>query len=121
VVAAASEVLGVLGLGDRTTAVMAWIREPPTAISSLARELAGLGRLTTSGTAVRNQGRAGECREIRLPVAVLNGSWLAPDPDVVAAVGGGGAVLLSRRLSDSGVNTTMAARPVPTRRGRRRP
>jgi ATP-dependent DNA helicase RecQ len=41
-------------------------------------------------------------------VAALNGSWLAPDPDVVAAVGG--PVLLVDDLSDSGWTLTMAAR-----------
>ena len=43
-------------------------------------------------------------------VAALNGSWLPPDPDAIAAAGG--PVLLVDDMTDTGWTLTMAARVV---------
>jgi ATP-dependent DNA helicase RecQ len=110
VVAAAVKVLASWDWADRPTAVMALDSDShPLLISSLARELAGLGRLTDLGTLqYAPERRPVTAANSAYRVAALNGSWLAPDPEVVAAVGG--PVLLVDDLSDSGWTLTMAAR-----------
>ena len=83
----------------------------PLLISSLARELARLGRLTDLGTLhYAPERRPVTAANSAYRVAALNGLWLAPDPTVIAATGG--PVLLVDDLSDSGWTLTMAARVV---------
>jgi ATP-dependent DNA helicase RecQ len=77
-------------------------------ISSLARELARLGRLTDLGTLqYAPERRPVSAANSAYRVAALNGSWLAPD---IAAADG--PVLLVDDLCDTGWTLTMAARVV---------
>ena len=112
VVQAAVKVLASWDWATRPTAVMALDSDRhPLLISSLARELARLGRLTDLGTLqYAPERRPVTAANSAYRVAALNGSWLAPDPAVVAAAGG--PVLLVDDLSDSGWTLTMAARVV---------
>jgi ATP-dependent DNA helicase RecQ len=109
VVAAAVKVLASWDWANRPTAVMALDSDRhPMLISSLARQLAALGRLTDLGTLTYAPTRRPVTAvNSAYRVAALNGSWLAPDPAVVAA---GGPVLLVDDLSDTGWTLTMAAR-----------
>jgi ATP-dependent DNA helicase RecQ len=81
----------------------------PTLISSLARDLARLGRLTDLGTLqYAADRRPVTAANSAYRVAALNGSWSSPDPAAVAAAGG--PILLVDDLSDTGWTLTMAAR-----------
>ena len=84
VVAAAVKVLASWDWDDRPTAVMALDSDRhPLLISSLARELARLGRLTDLGTLQYSpERRAVTAANSAYRVAALDGAWAAPDPDV---------------------------------------
>ncbi len=112
VVQAAVKVLASWDWATRPTAVLALDSDRhPLLIASLARELARLGRLTDLGTLqYAPERRPVTAANSAYRVAALHGSWLAPDPDVVAAAGG--PVLLVDDLSDTGWTLTMAARIV---------
>ena len=112
VVQAAVKVLASWDWAIRPTAVLALDSDRhPRLISSLARELARLGRLTDLGTLqYAPERRPVTAANSAYRVAALNGSWLAPDPELVAAAGG--PVLLIDDLSDTGWTLTMAARVV---------
>ena len=109
---AAVKVLASWDWAIRPTAVLALDSDRhPRLISSLARELARLGRLTDLGTLqYAPERRPVTAANSAYRVAALNGSWLAPDPELVAAAGG--PVLLIDDLSDTGWTLTMAARVV---------
>jgi ATP-dependent DNA helicase RecQ len=111
-VQAAVKVLASWDWAIRPTAVLALDSDRhPRLISSLARELARLGRLTDLGTLqYAPERRPVTAANSAYRVAALNGSWLAPDPELVAAAGG--PVLLIDDLSDTGWTLTMAARVV---------
>jgi len=111
-VAAAVKVLASWDWAQRPTAVMALDSDRhPTLVSSLSRELARLGRLTDLGTLHYSPTRRpATAANSAYRVAALDAAWLAPDPGLVAAVGG--PVLLVDDLSDSGWTLTMAARVV---------
>jgi ATP-dependent DNA helicase RecQ len=106
------KVLASWDWANRPTAVMALDSDRhPMLISSLARQLAALGRLTDLGTLTYAPTRRPVTAvNSAYRVAALNGSWLAPDPAVVAAAGG--PVLLVDALCDTGWTLTMAAREV---------
>jgi ATP-dependent DNA helicase RecQ len=112
VVQAAVKVLASWDWETRPTAVMALDSDRhPMLISSLARQLARLGRLTDVGTLQYTpERRPVTAANSAYRVAALNGSWLAPDPAIIAAAGG--PVLLVDDLSDTGWTLTMAARVV---------
>ena len=112
VVAAAVKVLASWDWASRPAAVMALDSDShPLLISSLARSLARLGRLTDLGTLqYAPERRPVTAANSAYRVAALHGSWLAPDPAAVTAAGG--PVLLVDDLSDSGWTLTMAARVV---------
>ncbi|MDT5185537.1 MAG: ATP-dependent helicase RecQ, partial [Mycobacterium sp.] len=112
VVHAAVKVLASWDWETRPTAVMALDSDRhPMLISSLARQLARLGRLTDVGTLQYTpERRPVTAANSAYRVAALNGSWLAPDPAIIAAAGG--PVLLVDDLSDTGWTLTMAARVV---------
>ena len=112
VVQAAVKVLASWDWATRPTAVLALDSDRhPLLISSLARELARLGRLIDLGTLqYAPERRPVTAANSAYRVAALNGSWLAPDPGLVAAAGG--PVLLVDDLSDTGWTLTMAARVV---------
>ncbi len=108
--------VGVLASWDwaiRPTAVLALDSERhPLLVSSLARALAKLGRLTDLGVLHYAPGRRPvTAANSAYRVAALHGSWLPPDPGVVGA-GGGGPVLLVDDVTDTGWTMTMAARVV---------
>ncbi|MET0452714.1 MAG: RecQ family ATP-dependent DNA helicase [Mycobacterium sp.] len=112
VVQAAVKVLASWDWVQRPTAVMALDSDGhPQLISSLARALARLGRLTDLGTLQYAPGRRPvTAANSAYRVAALNGSWLPPDPDAIAAAGG--PVLLVDDMTDTGWTLTMAARVV---------
>jgi ATP-dependent DNA helicase RecQ len=112
VVLAAVKVLASWDWETRPTAVMALDSDRhPVLISSLARELARLGKLTDLGTLqYAPERRPVTAANSAYRVAALYGSWVAPDPAVIAAAGG--PVLLVDDLSDTGWTLTMAARVV---------
>ncbi|MCT7657812.1 RecQ family ATP-dependent DNA helicase [Mycobacterium deserti] len=112
VVQAAVKVLASWDWTSRPSAVMALDSNThPLLISSLARSLARLGRLTDLGTLrYAPDRRPVAAANSAYRVAALNGAWVAPGTDVVAAVDG--PVLLVDDLSDSGWTLTMAARVV---------
>jgi ATP-dependent DNA helicase RecQ len=112
VVAAAVKVLASWDWASRPAAVMALDSDShPVLISSLARSLARLGRLTDLGTLqYAPERRPVTAANSAYRVAALHGSWLSPDPAAVTAAGG--PVLLVDDLSDSGWTLTMAARVV---------
>jgi ATP-dependent DNA helicase RecQ len=114
VVAAAVKVLASWDWTNRPTAVMALdSNRHQRLIASLARELARLGRLTDLGTLqYAPDRRPVTAANSAYRVAALDGSWTAPEPDVVAAAGG--PVLLVDDLSDTGWTLTMAARVLRT-------
>ena len=84
------KVLASWDWATRPTAVMALDSDShPLLISSLARELARLGRLTDLGTLrYAPERRPVTAANSAYRVAALNGSWLAPDPGLVAAAAG---------------------------------
>lgn len=112
VVQAAVKVLAAWDWATRPTAVLALdSAERPLLISSLARELARLGRLTDLGVLRYTAGhRPVSAANSAYRVAALEGAWSAPDPETVAAAGG--PVLLVDDLTDTGWTLTMAARVV---------
>jgi ATP-dependent DNA helicase RecQ len=112
VVAAAVKVLASWDWDTRPRAVLALDSDRhPLLISSLARELARLGRLTDLGTLQYAPERTPvNAANSAYRVAALNGSWLTPDSDAIAVVDG--PVLLVDDLSDTGWTLTMAARVV---------
>ena len=112
VVQAAVEVLAAWDWAVRPTAVLALDSDRhPLLISSFARELARLGRLTDLGILqYAPERRPVTAANSAYRVAALSGSWLPPDPDAVAAAGR--PVLLVDDLSDTGWTLTMAARVV---------
>jgi ATP-dependent DNA helicase RecQ len=112
VVAAAVKVLASWDWDTRPKAVLALDSDRhPLLISSLARELARLGRLTDLGTLQYAPERTPvNAANSAYRVAALNGSWLTPDSDAIAVVDG--PVLLVDDLSDTGWTLTMAARVV---------
>jgi ATP-dependent DNA helicase RecQ len=112
VVQAAVKVLASWDWETRPTAVLAMDSNThPVLISSLARELARLGRLTDLGVlqyAPEQRGVTAANSAYR--VAALQGCWLPPDPAVIAAAAG--PVLLVDDVTDTGWTLTMAARVV---------
>ena len=83
----------------------------PVLISSLAAELARLGRLTNLGVLqYAPQRRPVTAANSAYRVAALDGSWEAPDPAAIGAAGG--PVLLVDDVTDTGWTLTMAARVV---------
>jgi ATP-dependent DNA helicase RecQ len=112
VVQAAVKVLASWDWPVRPTAVMAVDSHThPLLISSLARTLAGVGRLKDLGTLRYAPGRGPvNAANSAYRVAALHGAWLTPDPDAISAAGG--PILLVDDVSDSGWTLTMAARLV---------
>ena len=108
VVAAAVKVLASWDWDTRPTAVMALDSDThPTLITSLARRLAELGRLTDLGTLhYRPQRRPVTAMNSAYRVAALEGAWATPDCPF------DGPVLLVDDLADTGWTFTMAARAV---------
>jgi ATP-dependent DNA helicase RecQ len=112
VVQAAVKVLASWEWTTRPTAVLAMdsIRHP-LLITSLARELARLGRLTDLGILrYAPEHRPVTAANSAYRVAALQGSWEPPDPAVIASAGG--PVLLVDDMTDTGWTLTMAARVV---------
>ncbi|MCW2592958.1 MAG: ATP-dependent helicase, RecQ family, partial [Mycobacterium sp.] len=112
VVAAAVKVLASWDWDTRPTAVLALDSDRhPLLISSLARELARLGRLTDLGILrYAPERRPVTAANSAYRVAALDGGWLPPDAEAIVAAGG--PVLLVDDLSDTGWTLTMAARVV---------
>jgi ATP-dependent DNA helicase RecQ len=112
VVQAAVKVLASWDWDIRPRAVMALDSDHhPLLISSLARELARLGRLTDLGVlSYAPDRRPVTAANSAYRVAALDGAWLSPDRDAIVAAGG--PVLLVDDLSDTGWTLTMAARVV---------
>jgi ATP-dependent DNA helicase RecQ len=108
IVAAAVKVLASWDWAQRPTAVMALDSDRHRLlISSLARALAALGRLTDLGTLrYAPHRRPVTAANSAYRVAALHGSWQTPDADGIVA----GPVLLVDDLSDTGWTLTMAAR-----------
>ncbi|PRC50414.1 recombinase RecQ, partial [Mycobacterium sp. ITM-2017-0098] len=80
-------------------------------ITSLARRLAELGRLTDLGVLrYAPDRRTVTAANSAYRVAALSGSWETPDPGPIRAAGG--PVLLVDDLADTGWTLTMAARVV---------
>lgn len=112
VVQAAVQVLASWDWRTRPTAVMALDSDThPELITSLACELARLGRLTDLGVLrYAPQRRPVTAANSAYRVAALDGAWTAPDSEAVAAVGG--PVLLVDDVTDTGWTLTMASRLV---------
>ncbi|HEY5842001.1 MAG TPA: recombinase RecQ, partial [Mycobacterium sp.] len=112
VVQAAVKVLASWDWAARPTAVMALDSEShPLLVSSLARKLAELGRLTDLGILrYAPERRPVTAANSAYRVAALSGSWSSPDPAPVRAAGG--PVLLVDDMTDTGWTLTMAARVV---------
>jgi ATP-dependent DNA helicase RecQ len=112
VVQAAVKVLASWEWETRPTAVLALDSDThPVLISSLAGELARLGRLSNLGKLqYAPERRPVTAANSAYRVAALHGSWAAPDPAVIGAAGG--PVLLVDDLTDTGWTLTMAARVV---------
>ncbi len=109
VVAAAVKVLASWEWRARPTAVLAMDSGThPVLISSLARRLAELGRLTDLGTLrYAPERKPVTAANSAYRVAALYGSWSAPSLDAVD-----GPVLLVDDMTDTGWTLTMAARVV---------
>lgn len=109
VVRAAVSVLAAWNWQDRPVAVLALdSHRHRLLISSLARRLAELGRMTDLGTLEYHpQRRAVAAANSAYRVAALDGSWSAPSTAVSAVAG---PVLLVDDLTDTGWTLTMAAR-----------
>ncbi|WP_370332757.1 ATP-dependent DNA helicase RecQ [Mycolicibacterium hippocampi] len=112
VVQAAVKVLASWEWAARPTAVMGLDSDThPLLISSLARKLAELGRLTDLGTLrYAPERRPVTAANSAYRVAALHRSWSPPDPGAVEAAGG--PVLLVDDMTDTGWTLTMAARVV---------
>jgi ATP-dependent DNA helicase RecQ len=112
IVQAAVKVLASWDWQTRPTAVLALDSDGhPKLITSLARELSRLGRLTDLGLLqYAPERRPVTAANSAYRVAALQGSWLAPDPAVISAAGG--PVLLVDDVTDTGWTLTMAARIV---------
>ncbi len=112
VVEAAIKVLAARNWAVRPTAVMALDSERhPLLISSLARKLAELGRLTDLGTLrYAPQRQQVTAANSAYRVAALVDSWSQPDGEAIRAAGG--PVLLVDDVVDTGWTMTMAARAV---------
>ncbi|MGB0971243.1 MAG: RecQ family ATP-dependent DNA helicase [Mycobacterium sp.] len=112
VVQAAVKVLASWDWATRPAAVMALDSQAhPRLISSLARKLAELGRLTDLGTLrYAADRRPVTAANSAYRVAALHQSWAPPDTDSIRAVGG--PVLLVDDMTDTGWTMTMAARVV---------
>lgn len=112
VVAAAVKVLASWDWQTRPTAVMAVDSDRhPALITSLARKLAELGRLTDLGVLrYAPERRPVTAANSAYRVAALERSFSAPDPAVIQKAGG--PVLLVDDMADSGWTLTMAARVV---------
>ncbi|MDT5068580.1 MAG: ATP-dependent helicase RecQ [Mycobacterium sp.] len=112
VVQAAVKVLASWDWATRPTAVLALDSDKhPKLIGSLARELARLGKLTDLGTLqYAPERRPVTAANSAYRVAALHGSWVAPDPALIASAGG--PVLLVDDVTDTGWTLTMAARVV---------
>jgi ATP-dependent DNA helicase RecQ len=110
VVQAAVTVLASWDWAARPTAVMALDSTAhPLLISSLARKLAELGRLTDLGTLrYAPERRPVTAANSAYRVAALHRSWSAPDAELSRAAGG--PVLLVDDMTDTGWTLTMAAR-----------
>jgi ATP-dependent DNA helicase RecQ len=110
VVQAAVKVLASWNWETRPTAVMALdSHRHPLLISSLARKLAELGRLTDFGVLrYAPERRPVTAANSAYRVAALDRSWEAPDAAILH--GAGGPVLLVDDLADTGWTLTMAAR-----------
>ncbi|MDY6999672.1 MAG: helicase-related protein, partial [Actinomycetota bacterium] len=108
VVAAAVKVLASWEWDTRPAAVLALDSDThPVLISSLARRLAELGRLTDLGTLhYAPQRRPVTAANSAYRVAALHGSWAVPDRVF------DGPVLLVDDMTDTGWTLTMAARAV---------
>ncbi len=112
VVAAAVKVLASWDWQTRPAAVLAMDSDAhPILISSLARELSRLGRLTDLGTLqYAPERRPVTAANSAYRVAALTASWLPPDAAAIAAAAG--PVLLVDDRTDTGWTLTMAARLV---------
>ncbi|GJF15573.1 ATP-dependent DNA helicase RecQ [Mycolicibacterium cyprinidarum] len=112
IVQAAVKVLASWDWADRPTAVMALDSDAhPLLISSLARKLAELGRLTDLGILrYEPEHRPVTAANSAYRVAALHRSWTTPDADAIRATGG--PVLLVDDMTDTGWTLTMAARVV---------
>jgi ATP-dependent DNA helicase RecQ len=112
VVQAAVKVLASWEWTRRPTAVLAMDSDRhPLLITSLARELARLGRLTDLGVLrYAPERRPVTAANSAYRVAALQGAWLPPDPTALDAAGG--PVLLVDDMTDTGWTLTMAARVV---------
>ena len=112
VVQAAVKVLASWDWAVRPTAVMALDSDAhPLLVSSLARKLAELGRLTDLGILrYAPERRPVTAANSAYRVAALSGSWSPPEPATVQAAGG--PVLLVDDMTDTGWTLTMAARVV---------
>jgi ATP-dependent DNA helicase RecQ len=112
VVAAAVKVLASWGWTTRPTAVLALDSDRhPLLISSLAREIAKLGKLTDLGTLrYVPERRPVTAANSAYRVAALRDAWSAPDPTVIGS--SDGPVLLVDDMTDTGWTLTMAARVV---------
>ncbi|VEG57974.1 ATP-dependent DNA helicase RecQ [Mycolicibacterium aurum] len=112
VVQAAVKVLASWTWETRPTAVMALDSDRhPLLISSLARKLAELGRLTDLGVLrYAPERRPVAAANSAYRVAALHRAWSPPDPGPIRAAGG--PVLLVDDLADTGWTLTMAARVV---------
>ncbi len=112
VVQAAVKVLASWNWDTRPTGVMAMDSDShPLLISSLARRLAELGRLTDLGVLrYAPDRRPVTAANSAYRVAALHRAFAAPDRAVVEAAGG--PVLLVDDMADSGWTLTMAARVV---------
>ncbi|KWX68822.1 RecQ family ATP-dependent DNA helicase [Mycobacterium sp. NAZ190054] len=110
VVQAAVKVLASWNWENRPTAVMALDSlSHPVLIASLARRLAGLGRLADLGVLrYAPDRRPATAANSAYRVAALCGAWEIPDPAVLGAVTG--PVLLVDDMTDTGWTMTMAAR-----------
>jgi ATP-dependent DNA helicase RecQ len=112
VVQAAVKVLASWDWAVRPTAVMALDSDAhPLLVSSLARKLAELGRLTDLGILrYAPERRPVTAANSAYRVAALSGSWSPPESATVQAAGG--PVLLVDDMTDTGWTLTMAARVV---------
>jgi len=112
VVQAAVKVLASWDWARRPTAVMALDSDRhPALISSLARALAKLGKLTDLGMLrYAPERRPVTAANSAYRVAALHGAWLTPDPEPIVAADG--PVLLVDDMTDTGWTMTMAARVV---------
>jgi ATP-dependent DNA helicase RecQ len=112
VVQAAVKVLASWEWTTRPAAVLAMDSDRhPLLISSLARALAKVGRLTDLGLLqYAPERRPVTAANSAYRVAALEGAWQAPDPAVIGAAGS--PILLVDDMTDTGWTLTMGARVV---------